>query len=217
MPPRNKPIILTKSDGETDTLRNWAKRTGLASTTIMYRINTKGMSIDDALNPDSGKLFLTIDGETLSTVEWSKKTGILSGTIKNRMKNGWTDSQVLGFSPPPETMGFQGEFLKQAQIARKLGISAEALRQRIKKGWNPKLALMEEDWENEFLSPGRSVGSHLTQAAVSHYLKKHDVAAEQLFATAVYQAYLNGVRHPKVLVRAFGITSTTAVKIPSPH
>lgn len=47
---------------------------------------------------------------------------------------------------------------------------------------------------------------------MSHYLKKHDVAAEQLFATAIYQAYLNGIRHPKVLVRAFGITSTTAVK-----
>lgn len=74
------------------------------------------------------------------------------------------------------------------------------------------LAAMEDDWENEFLFPGRSVGAHLTQAAVIHYLRKYGVSAEQLFATAIYQAYLNGVRHPKVLVRAFGITSTTAVK-----
>lgn len=74
------------------------------------------------------------------------------------------------------------------------------------------LATMEDSWENAYLFPGRTLGSHLAEATVSYYLKKHGLNADQVFGTAIYQAYLNGVRHPKVLVRAFGITATTAVK-----
>lgn len=128
--------MLTKSDGETDTLRNWAKRTGLSCATIMYRINTKGMSIDDAFKPVSGKLLLTIDGITLSSLEWSKKTGIPNQTIKRRLESGWTDSQALGFSPQPDVLEFRGELLTKAQIARKLGITSSALGHRIKSGWS---------------------------------------------------------------------------------
>lgn len=73
-------------------------------------------------------------------------------------------------------------------------------------------AAMDDPWENAYLFPGRTVGSHLTEAAVTYYLKKQEVTAEQLFATAIHQAYLNGVRHPKILVRAFGISTVTAIK-----
>ena len=74
------------------------------------------------------------------------------------------------------------------------------------------LATMEDAWENPYLFPGRTLGSHLTEAAVTYYLKKHGLDAERVFATAIHQAYLNGVRQPKVLVRAFGISNVTAVK-----
>jgi integrase len=74
------------------------------------------------------------------------------------------------------------------------------------------LAVMEESWENNYLFTGRSAGDHLTEAAVSYYLKKHDVTAEQVFATSLLYAYLGGLRHPKVLVKAFGITDFTAIK-----
>jgi integrase len=74
------------------------------------------------------------------------------------------------------------------------------------------LAVMEESWENSFLFTGRSAGDHLTEAAVSYYLKKHNVTAEQVFATSILYAYLGGLRHPKVLVKAFGITDFTAIK-----
>ena len=133
-----KPIILTKSNGETDTLQNWSKRIGLSSTAIMWRINKKGMPIDDALDPKLGnaKLFLTANGETGSIPFWSRKTGIKDKTIRHRLKSGWTDSQALGFSPPPEAVEFQGEFLNPSQIARKLGITRQALGHRLKKGWD---------------------------------------------------------------------------------
>ena len=43
-------------------------------------------------------------------------------------------------------------------------------------------------------------------------MKKAGVSSDQLFATSIYNAYQNGLRLPKVLVRAFGITDTTAIK-----
>ena len=74
------------------------------------------------------------------------------------------------------------------------------------------IATMEDDWENLWLFSGRTHGSHLTEAAVSYHLKKHSVSAETLFSTAIFYAYLRGLRHPKVLVKAFGITDATAIK-----
>jgi hypothetical protein len=74
------------------------------------------------------------------------------------------------------------------------------------------LAIMEDAWENKWLFPGRARGGHLNAASISYYLKKHDVTAEQLFSTALYNAYVSGLRHPKVLVLAFGITDATAIK-----
>ncbi|MBL8508852.1 MAG: hypothetical protein JNM11_10295 [Chitinimonas sp.] len=65
---------------------------------------------------------------------------------------------------------------------------------------------------NDYLFPGRSGWSHFTSAGVTYQLNKHGVSAGQLFATAIYKAYQAGLRHPKVLVKAFGITVTTAVK-----
>ncbi|MDD2734551.1 MAG: hypothetical protein PHF56_11470 [Desulfuromonadaceae bacterium] len=74
------------------------------------------------------------------------------------------------------------------------------------------LALIEESWENGYLFTGRTAGDHLTEAAVSYYLKKHNVTAEQVFTTSILYAYLGGLRHPKVLVKAFGISDFTAIK-----
>ena len=74
------------------------------------------------------------------------------------------------------------------------------------------LATMEDASNNEYLFTGRTYGGHLTEAAVSYYLKKQGVSSRQLFSTAIYNAYMGGLRHPKVLVRAFGVTDETAIK-----
>lgn len=74
------------------------------------------------------------------------------------------------------------------------------------------LATMEDAENNEYLFTGRTYGGHLTEAAVTYYLKKHSVSSEQLFSTAIYNAYMGGLRLPKVLVNAFGISAKTAVK-----
>jgi hypothetical protein len=74
------------------------------------------------------------------------------------------------------------------------------------------LATMEEDWQNEYLFTGRGFGRPLSEAAVTHHLQKHGVRAETLFSSALFYSYLAGMRHPKVLVNALGITAATAMK-----
>jgi len=74
------------------------------------------------------------------------------------------------------------------------------------------LAMLDSSAENPYLFTGRRYGDHLTATAVHHWLARYDVTAEQLFATALYNAYLRGLRHPKILVNAFGIAVPTAVK-----
>lgn len=72
--------------------------------------------------------------------------------------------------------------------------------------------VMERAWENPFLFPGRVARSHLSPISVGNTLKKIGVTARQLFATAMSNAYQNGLRHPKVLVNALGVTLQTAMK-----
>ncbi|MDD5707048.1 MAG: hypothetical protein PHR35_14080 [Kiritimatiellae bacterium] len=74
------------------------------------------------------------------------------------------------------------------------------------------LATLDDADDNGYLFPGRRHGEHLTAAAVTVWLHRNKVQAEQLFATALFNAYRSGLRHPKVLVKAFGITSVTAIK-----
>ncbi|KON48550.1 hypothetical protein AL013_02690 [Mariprofundus ferrooxydans] len=74
------------------------------------------------------------------------------------------------------------------------------------------LSVMERDLDNEWLFPGRKYGCHISTAAVSCMIKEFGVTADQMYATAIFNFYQSGMRHPKVLVRAFGISVVTAIK-----
>ncbi len=74
------------------------------------------------------------------------------------------------------------------------------------------LSIMDSPKQNEWLFPGRRLGNHLSPYSVSSILRKYELTADKLFATAILNAYMSGIRHPKVLVRAFGITRVTAMK-----
>ncbi|MHC1699346.1 MAG: hypothetical protein AB9919_15020, partial [Geobacteraceae bacterium] len=79
-------------------------------------------------------------------------------------------------------------------------------------GTRKALHALDDDKNNPFLFPGRKYGSHLSTSTVTGYLKKWNVTADQLFATAMLSPYLKGLRHPKVLVKALGVHDMTAVK-----
>lgn len=74
------------------------------------------------------------------------------------------------------------------------------------------LSALEDVDTNPYLFPGRSYGGHLDEATVSEWLQRCGVRSSELFATAISNAYRSGLRHPKVLVNAFGITASTAIK-----
>jgi len=74
------------------------------------------------------------------------------------------------------------------------------------------LSMMENDMHNEWLFPGRKFGCHITTAAITCMIKEFGVTADQMYATAIFNAYQTGMRQAKVLVRAFGITDATAIK-----
>lgn len=66
--------------------------------------------------------------------------------------------------------------------------------------------------ENNWLFPGRKYHCHVTTASITELIHSFGVSADQMFATAIFNAYQTGMRTPKVLVNAFGITSATAIK-----
>ena len=74
------------------------------------------------------------------------------------------------------------------------------------------LMLFDNADQNPYLFPGRRFGEHITTAGVTYWLRKAGVTAEQLYSSAIYNAYRNGARLPKVLMNAFGLTKTTAIK-----
>ena len=74
------------------------------------------------------------------------------------------------------------------------------------------LSLMEDTEDNEYLFPGRRYGHHIRPIELNKYLRRYGVKAPQLYATAIYNAYMSGLRHPKVLMMAFGISVATAIK-----
>lgn len=74
------------------------------------------------------------------------------------------------------------------------------------------LMVFDNAEQNAYLFPGRRYGEHITTAGVTYWLRKAGVTAEQLYASAIYNAYRNGVRLPKVLMNAFGLTKKTAIK-----
>lgn len=149
MPRGRPPIILTTSDGRSDTLDNWAKSTGINRSTILYRLRT-GLSTDKALELDGEekgtrkytKRELTVNGQALPIAEWARLTGISYATIKWRILQGWPDDAVV--APDKQRRGlveFQGRMLSQREIARQTGIPLSTLQRRLADGWSMERAL----------------------------------------------------------------------------
>lgn len=139
MPP--KPRTLTTSSGETDTITNWATRTGLKQDTIRRRIR-EGLSADDAITPGWRKRnnapVITWNGRSETITNWSKETGVPISTIKRRLSRGCSEGQILGFEPLPGKLYLDGQRVTLAEASRKIGICPEAIRYRLVSGWKPE-------------------------------------------------------------------------------
>ncbi len=65
---------------------------------------------------------------------------------------------------------------------------------------------------DDYLFAGQLPGRSLTTSAMQYLLKNEGVTANQLYTTGLVAFFRSGLRHPKLLVQALGISDQTAVK-----
>ncbi len=87
-------------NGETNSLRTWAKKTGISVQTLSSRIHS-GWTIKDALTLKVNKpnqLRYKIGEKTKTIAEWAKESGVADSVIRNRLALGWDIKRAV-FSP----------------------------------------------------------------------------------------------------------------------
>jgi len=102
----NKQLLTITHNGETHTIREWAKITGLTDRTIRWRYN-EGWPTDMILDPHAYRgrgpdsretrrpTMITFEGRTLTIAEWAKVVGLKESTLRNRLKKGWEIKRAL--------------------------------------------------------------------------------------------------------------------------
>lgn len=96
------------ANGETLTITEWSRRTGLTYPKITRRL-ANGWPPEEALftpaniikrpnNIDPYVRNITVDGVTLSIADWVKRTGISGNTIRGRLRRGWAPEKAVSTS-----------------------------------------------------------------------------------------------------------------------
>ena len=85
--------------GESHTLREWAKITGMAYHTLYNRMTVRNMTMQEAIQKpirhDWNEDAISHDGKSMTLMEWSKELGVNYTTLRNRLLRGWTPEQTL--------------------------------------------------------------------------------------------------------------------------
>lgn len=112
---------------------------------IERKDNNKGYNPDNckwALPPEQSRntrrnVFLIFKGRTQILEDWAIEIGISPNTLRARIKNGWTDEEILGVAPRPcdALLEFNGKRLTASAWARELNIKEGTLTSRLRKGW----------------------------------------------------------------------------------
>lgn len=90
---------LVEYDGQTHTVKEWSRLTGIRNDTLTRRLNN-GWEIKDALTRPTrvrkeSTPGITYNGETHSIIEWSRITGISYSALVQRLGDGWTVEDAL--------------------------------------------------------------------------------------------------------------------------
>ena len=139
---------LIEYNGETHSMHEWARITGIKYETIYSRIK-KGWPIGQALGYDIKGRMLEYNGEAHYAAEWARITGINKATISLRLKNDWPINEVLGFkehySRNKRHITYNGEIHNICEWARITGIHFHTIWARLKNGWPIGQALGYEE------------------------------------------------------------------------
>ena len=103
--------VALECDGQSHTMAEWARRTGIGITTIAYRLSA-GWTIHETLSTPSKNyrngvrrkahprnVYFEHQGRRLSITEWSRECGIKYGTFAARLRRGWTIAQAIEAGP----------------------------------------------------------------------------------------------------------------------
>lgn len=80
--------------GLTLTAKEWARRTGLKRSTILYR-HRKGLPVEEILSLGPSGKKIEHKGESHTIKEWAEITGIKRSTISKRLCDGWSVEEAL--------------------------------------------------------------------------------------------------------------------------
>ncbi len=89
--------IFYEINGERKTLGDWCRLYGLTYSSVFYRINVLGMSVEKALNhtPISSNDVYTINGISKALKNWCRCARIPFRKVAGRLYNGWTLEEAL--------------------------------------------------------------------------------------------------------------------------
>lgn len=98
-----RPYYAKKSydvNGESHTLTEWSRISGIAYNTLYMRMYRYGMTLAEAmgdpLKPIMHRaLTITVNGESHTIKEWAEKIGVKRGCIYGRIKRGYTPEQAV--------------------------------------------------------------------------------------------------------------------------
>lgn len=160
-------------NGETLHLREWARRLGTTSTTLLNRLK-RGMSDEEALSkpishkPYRGPRLLTANGETRTLAEWSRSTGLSMTTISCRLEAGWSEAGALT-KPSGVTyrhLSHNGETHSIAEWSRITGLREDTIGRRLVKGRSVSDALTKPVVPPKLRGrPKKNATKHSLQAA----------------------------------------------------
>lgn len=139
---RGSPV--TASSGESHTMSEWSKLTGVSEWNISIRLR-RGWSVDEAVGlkdretPAWGRsateTITASSGECRTIAEWSSRLGGKVETLMHRLDSGWSPDQTLGLSASPGKYVHDGKAYTLTEIAEMLGMSREGVKSRIRGGW----------------------------------------------------------------------------------
>lgn len=92
---RSSNVLLTVN-GETRTIAEWSRLSGIPFQTIYSRVFTWGWEAARAVQEIPRRRRLTYNGETHSLAEWARKCGLPRSTLSNRINTyGWSIERAL--------------------------------------------------------------------------------------------------------------------------
>jgi hypothetical protein len=132
-------------DGETRSLKDWAKHFNVSFARVNTRIYVWGWDLERALKTppeDQAPTIITVNGITKTKTEWARESGVKAPTIAKRLERGLTGEDIISpersvaiYKKPYRhdalLITYNGETKSVTEFAREYGLDYATLRLRL--------------------------------------------------------------------------------------